>query len=127
MAYISCDNCRHFNVPVNQQPCKDCVRNHDFCGDWSHHEMVKGCTNCLHSKQPATAPSCNDCIRTLDTEKYWVSCHTYDEERPDICCPTCKHRDLSPGCEHCLTCICAEEDYSEWEEREHDGKKAEDY
>lgn len=80
MPYISCDNCRYFNVPVDQQPCKDCVRNHDLCGEWSHHVMVKGCRNCLHSEQPG------------------------------------------------LTCIsCDGEDYSEWERKERNGKKAKDY
>ena len=90
-------------------------------------EMVKGCDNCLHSEQPATAPPCNDCIRTLDTDKYWVSCQDYDEEEKYKCCTNCKHVNVLPFNEPCVTCIGCEEDYSEWEEREHDGKKAEDY
>ena len=69
MGYISCDNCKHFNVPVNEQPC-------------------------------------NDCIRTLETEKYWVN-YTCEEEEP------------------CATCL-RDYDYSQREEREHNGKKAED-
>lgn len=127
MPYISCDNCIHFNVLYSEQPCKDCVRTHHLDGYWKYHEMVKGCDNCLHSEQPATAPPCNDCIRTLDTDKYWVSCQDYDEEEKYKCCTNCKHVNVLPFNEPCVTCIGCEEDYSEWEEREHDGKKAEDY
>lgn len=125
MAYISCDNCKHFNVPVNEQPCKDCVINYDLCGELSHHEMFKGYGNCLHSEQPTTASPCNDCIRTLETEKYWVN-YTCEEEEPQICCTNCKHVSVLSFDEPCATCL-RDYDYSQWEEREHDGKKAEDY